>query len=251
MKLLIHIQIYHVYVKEKVLIIIISIKVCFIRIVFLVNISKILGEKKLRDRSNTKQSLVENSSSFHEKNSSVSRINILTAYYTNILLPKFRILNALPSKVHKCSQQCVLLAEENFCSNKISTNPFLLPFECNWSIVDSKPRGYRTPCRRILYSLDDIEQYLHQTQSKLSIKFFIDGVLTRFKPPIDDYDKQFLIINDLSNGQENVKISVYNDIDNDKPDNFIYITKIRPIDNRISAALNDTNMTSCCDCIDK
>ena len=31
----------------------------------------------------------------------------------------------------------------------------------------------------------------------------------------------------------------------------MYITQIRPIDNRIAAALNDTNMTSCCDCTDK
>jgi hypothetical protein len=161
------------------------------------------------------------------------------------------MLNALPSTVHKCDRQCVLSSEEMFSPNKIQTNPFLLPFECNWSIVDSKPRGYRTPCRRILYSLDDIEQYLYRTQSKLSIKFFVDGVLTRFQPIIDDYEKKYLILNDLSNGLENVQVSVYNDVDNTKPDNFTYITKIRPIDNRISAAFNDTNTTSCCDCIDK
>ncbi|CAF3953972.1 unnamed protein product [Rotaria sordida] len=214
------------------------------------------GGKKLRDESNTKQTSIQHQSSIssssisNEKTSTISRNNIVTTYYTNILLPKFRILNTLPSTSHKCSRQCVLIAEENFSPKKIQTNPFLLPFECNWSIVDSKPRGYRTPCRRTLYSLDDIEQYLYLTQSKLSIKFFVDGVLTRFKPSIDDYDKKFIILNDLSKGQENVEISVYNDTDNDKPDNFTYITKIQPIDNRISAALNDTNMTSCCDCTD-
>ncbi|CAF3646322.1 unnamed protein product [Rotaria sp. Silwood1] len=213
------------------------------------------GNKKFRDKSNTKQLSIQyqqmsSSSISKEQISTISRNNIVTTYYTNILLPKFRILNALPSITHKCSRQCVLIAEENFSPKKIQTNPFLLPFECNWSIVDSKPRGYKTPCRRILYSLDDIEQYLHLTQSKLSIKFFIDGVLTRFKPPIDDYDKKFIILNDLSKGQENVEISVYNDVDNDKPDNFTYITQIQPIDHRISAALNDTNSTSCCDCTD-
>ncbi|CAF5078932.1 unnamed protein product, partial [Rotaria sp. Silwood1] len=173
--------------------------------------------KKFRDKSNTKQLSIQyqqmsSSSISKEQISTISRNNIVTTYYTNILLPKFRILNALPSITHKCSRQCVLIAEENFSPKKIQTNPFLLPFECNWSIVDSKPRGYKTPCRRILYSLDDIEQYLHLTQSKLSIKFFIDGVLTRFKPPIDDYDKKFIILNDLSKGQENVEISVYNDV---------------------------------------
>ncbi|CAF3666050.1 unnamed protein product [Rotaria socialis] len=212
------------------------------------------GAKKLRDRSNTKQLSMQHQQSSSTSNEQLSittcRTNILTPYYTNILLPKFRMLNALPSISHKCSRQCVLSAEEHFSPRKIQTNPFLLPFECNWSIVDSKPRGYRTPCCQILYSLDDIEQYLYRTQSKLSIKFFIDGVLTRFQPSIDDYDKKFLILNDLSNGHENVKIPVYNDIDNDRPDNFNYITKIRPIDNRIAAALNDNNATSCCDCID-
>ncbi|CAF0878707.1 unnamed protein product [Adineta ricciae] len=204
------------------------------------------GGKKLRDRSNTRQLLL----SINDDVSLEAHQNILTTYYTNILLPKFRALNALPSAVHKCGQQCVQSAEENFCPSRIRYNPFLLPFECQWSVVDSKPRGYRTPCRRTLYSLDDIEQYLYRTQSKLSIKYFVDGVLTRFKPPIDNQDRNCILSDDLSNGQENVQVSVYNDIDNEKPDNFVYITKIQPIDSRIAAALNDTNMTSCCDCTD-
>ncbi|UJR10001.1 hypothetical protein I4U23_014224 [Adineta vaga] len=202
--------------------------------------------KKLRDRSNTKQPIL----SSNDDLSSATRHNIVTAYYTNVLFPKFRVLNTLPSTVHKCGRRCVISAEETFCPSKIRTNPFLLPFDCRWSIVDSKPRGYRTPCCRTLYSLDDIEQYLYRTQSKLSIKYFVDGVLTRFKPPIDDYEKKSILLEDLSNGQENVQVSVYNDIDNNKPDKFVYITKIRPIDNRIAAAYNDTNMTSCCDCTD-
>lgn len=187
----------------------------------------------------------------HDDSSLTSRTNLLTAYYTNILLPKFRVLNSLPSSVHKCSQQCVAFAEEAFSSNHIQGNPFLLPFECHWSIVDSKPRGYRTPCRRTLYSLDDIDQYLYQTKSKLSIKFFVDGVLNRFQPPMDAFDRQFLLNADLSNGEENVTISVYNDADDERPSAFVYVTKVRPIDQRIAAALYDTNATTCCDCTDK
>jgi hypothetical protein len=82
---------------------------------------------------------------------------MLTVYYTSILLPKFRVLNSLPYTGHKCCRQCVLLAEERFVGDKIHTNPFILPFECKWSIIDGKPRGYRTPCRRTFYSLDDIK----------------------------------------------------------------------------------------------
>lgn len=191
------------------------------------------------------------SSSSSDEIFSTSRANMLTAYYTDILLPKFRILNSIPYIVHKCTQECILSAEENFHPDKIHTNPFLIPFECQWSIIDTKPRGHRTPCHRTLYSLDDIEKYLYRTDSKLSIKFFIDELLIRFQPSIEKFNKKFIIINDLSNGLENIQISVYNDINDDRPDNFTYITQLRPFDLRISSTLNDTNMTTCCDCIDK
>jgi len=176
---------------------------------------------------------------------------MLTAYYTDILLPKFRILNSIPYIGHKCNKQCVLLSEENFYPDNIHRNPFLIPFECQWSIIDGKQRGYRTPCHRTFYSLDDIEKYLYNTESKLSIKFFIDDLITRFTPTTDKFDKKFIIIDDLSNGLENIQISVYNDINDDRPDNFTYVTEIRPFDQRIYAAFNDTNMTTCCTCIDK
>jgi hypothetical protein len=213
----------------------------------------VLGRKKLRDRSNTKQFQLtqRQSSSSSDETFSTSRRNMLTTYYTDILLPKFRILNNLPHIPHKCTRQCVLLAEENLCLNPISINPFLLPFECNWSIIDSRPRGYRTPCHRAFYSLDDIEKYLYRTESKLSIKFFLDDLLTRFTPAMDNFNEKYLLMDDLSHGLENISICVYNDLNDDKPDDFTYITQIRPFDHRISAAFNDTNMSSCCDCIDK
>ncbi|CAF3905767.1 unnamed protein product, partial [Rotaria sp. Silwood1] len=173
--------------------------------------------KKFRDKSNTKQLSIQyqqmsSSSISKEQISTISRNNIVTTYYTNILLPKFRILNALPSITHKCSRQCVLIAEENFSPKKIQTNPFLLPFEYQWSIVDGKPRGYRTPCRRIFYTLDEIEKYLFRTESKLSIKFFIDDLVTRFTPAIEKLDRKSIIVDDLSNSHELIEISLYNDI---------------------------------------
>lgn len=176
---------------------------------------------------------------------------MLTTYYTSILRPKFHHLNQLPHIGHQCSEQCVLSAEENFHLDRIPTNPFLLPFDYQWSIIDGRPRGYRTPCRRTLYTFEEIEHYLYQTKSKLSIRYFVDDLVTRFAPTLDAVDAKFLLINDLSHGLENLPISVYNDVDQDKPDQFTYITQIRPFDHRISAALNDTNSTSCCDCLDK
>ncbi|CAF0959126.1 unnamed protein product [Adineta steineri] len=213
------------------------------------------GTKKLRDRSNTQrltmpQRLYSSSSDDTQPPVASSRANMLTVYYTSILLPKFRILNNIPYIVHNCSQQCILSVEKNFLPNKIHINPYLLPFECQWSIIDGKPRGYRTPCHRTFYSLDDIEKYLYRTDSQLSIKFFIDDLLTRFTPAIDTFDRKFIINNDLSNGQENILISVFNDIDNDKPDNFTYVTETHSFDNEIYAQYKDSSKTSCCNCTD-
>ena len=135
--------------------------------------------------------------------------------------------------------------------NPISVNPFLLPFECKWSIIDGRPRGYRTPCHRTFYSLDDIEKYLFRTDSKLSIKFFVDDLMTRFTPAMGTFEEKYFRTKDLSRGLENVLIAVYNDLNDEQPDDFNYITQIRPFDHRIAAAFNDTNMSSCCDCTDK
>jgi hypothetical protein len=176
---------------------------------------------------------------------------MLTIYYTSVLLPKFRVLNSFPYTKHQCDHTCVERVEERFSPMTIHTNPFLLPFECKWSILDGKPRGYRAPCRRTFYSLDDIERYLLTTNSKLSIKFFVDDLLTRFTPSIDNFSRQCFVMIDLAQGNERVQVPVYNDIDNDLPEQFTYITEIRPFNHRIKAALNDSNMTSCCDCTDK
>ena len=212
------------------------------------------GIKRLRDRSSAKQPQIQQrkSSSSSDDTPAVSRANMLTAYYTNILLPKFRVLNSLPYTSHQCGRLCVQLAEERFSPARIDNNPFLLPFECKWSIIDGKPRGYRTPCRRTLLSLEDVERYLYRTESKLSIKFFVDDLVTRFAPSCTDkYERKFLVTADLSDGQERVRVPVYNDLDTDRPDKFTYITEVRPFNHRIHAALNDSNMTSCCDCTDK
>lgn len=226
---------------------------CYARLVANNEICLISGKKKLRDRSNTKQLAIPERqlSSSSDETHTTSRANMLTAYYTDILLPKFRLLNNISYVQHKCDSRCVLLAEERFHPTRLHTNPFLLPFECQWSILDGKPRGYRTPCHRTFYSLDDIEKYLFRTNSKLSIKFFVEDLVTRFAPALDKFDKKFIINKDLSNGQENNPIPVYNDLNDDKPNHFTYVTQIRPFDNQIYTAFNDTSMTSCCSCTDK
>lgn len=118
-------------------------------------------------------------------------------------------------------------------------------------MIDGKRRSYRSPCRRVFSSFDAIEQYLFQTNSKLSIKYFVDDSVTRFAPSTANVERQFLLIDDLSNGLERVPVPVYNDVNQRQPEPFTYITEVRPYNHRIRAALNDTNMTSCCDCTDK
>lgn len=213
----------------------------------------VLGQKKLRDRSNTKLFPLtkQHLSPAQDETLASSRANMLNAFYTEILLPKFRLLNNLPYQIHKCSPQCVLPVEEHLRLNRILLNPFLLPFECQWAIVDGKPRGYRTPCHRTLYSLDEIEKYLFRTDSKLSVKFFIDDLVTRFTPSIDHLEKKFILNDDLSNGLDTIAVPVYNDLTLDQPDQFTYVTTIRPYDREIACAFTDRSLTTCCNCTDK
>lgn len=209
-------------------------------------VNELLNQKKFRDRSNTKLAITND-----DLTSSSSRANMLTGYYIDVLLPKFRLRNSIPYEPHKCSFECVSKSEENLRLHRILINPFLIPFECQWSIVDGKPRGYRTPCHRTFYSLDEIEKYLYRTESKLSIKFFLDDLLTRFTPSINQFDRNSFVLNDLSNGLETIRVPVYNDLSSDRPDQFTYVTDIRPFDQDISQAYNDRTLTTCCNCIDK
>ncbi len=105
---------------------------------------------------------------------------------------------------------------------------------------------YRSPCGRSLLTLDEIEDYLFQTNSKLTIKYFIDDRVTHLQSSIE-YDSTYILNDDITQGNEHVKIPVYNEINSNHPDSFLYGTETR---SKITF-LNDTTAMTCCSCTDK
>ncbi len=105
---------------------------------------------------------------------------------------------------------------------------------------------YRSPCGRSFLTLDEIEEYLLKTNSKLTIKFFVDDRSTHIEPSIE-YNPAYILDKDITQGKECVKISVYNENNSNLPESFIYGTEIR------SKLIfrNDSSTTTCCSCTDK
>ncbi|CAF0786002.1 unnamed protein product [Rotaria sordida] len=178
-------------------------------------------------------------------------------------------IRSFPSNVyqsHQCSPHCVLTAEENFIPNCIIQNPYTLPFSCGWKYfhIDryakdrfkKKPSTrktissrsnylYRSPCGRSFLTLDEIEQYLLQTNSKLTIKFFVDDRTTRLESCIK-YESKYILYDDITQEKEYVRIPVYNENNSNLPESFIYGTETR---SKLIFS-NDTTTMTCCSCTD-
>jgi hypothetical protein len=85
-----------------------------------------------------------------------------------------------------------------------------------------------------------------QTNSKLTIKLFIDDRSTHLQSSIT-YDSQYILNEDITQGKEYVQISVYNEINTNLPESFLYGTETR------SKLIfrNETTTMTCCSCPDK
>jgi hypothetical protein len=106
---------------------------------------------------------------------------------------------------------------------------------------------YRSPCGRSFLTLDEIEEYLLKTNSKLTIKFFVDDRSTHLESSIE-YDPSYILNDDITQGKECVKISVYNDNDSNLPESFIYGTETR---SKLIFPNDTTTTMTCCSCTDK
>ena len=91
-----------------------------------------------------------------------------------------------------------------------------------------------------------VDQYLHQTKSKLSIDLFIFDSTINLKQSFSTDGR--LITSDISDGQENVPICAVNEVDDDLPANFTYRVERTPVEN-VPLVLNEPTMT-CCSCTD-
>ncbi|CAF1263192.1 unnamed protein product [Rotaria magnacalcarata] len=167
---------------------------------------------------------------------------------------------------HRCSRYCVLTAEENFTPHYITKNPYTLPLSCGWTYfhIDRHGEGqfkkkpstrkklpshstylYRSPCGRSFLTLEEIEEYLFQTDSKLTIKYFVNDRVIRLESCLE-YNSRYILNEDLSQGKEHVKIPIYNENNLELPEEFTYVTQTC---SKLKIS-NDTATMTCCSCTD-
>ena len=105
---------------------------------------------------------------------------------------------------------------------------------------------YRSPCGRSLLTLDEVQDYLLTTNSKLTIKFFIEDRATSLNSSFP-YDETYVLHSDISEGKERVRISVYNENHPTLPEPFVYGT-----DTHWQFSPTDIESTmTCCSCTDE
>ncbi|CAF1242081.1 unnamed protein product [Adineta ricciae] len=162
---------------------------------------------------------------------------------------------------HYCSSKCVMQAEKYFAQLPRTMNPYLKPVACQWTILetirirkanDVRVKNtrpiliYRAPCGRKFLNETQVDNYLTETKSKLSIELFVFDSLVNIKQWYCSDGK--LITSDISNGQENVPISAVNEVDEERPNTFTYRVERTPVEG-VNMVLNEPTMT-CCSCTD-
>lgn len=199
----------------------------------------------------------------HQTNSS-ARIIVNPLFLE--LADKFLLHYAYEFHPHTCSHKCVVYAEKNFHQLPRSMNPFLKPFACHWTMLDNvrvRKAGdvrlkvnrsvfiYCAPCGRKLFSQAQIDNYLHETKSKLTIELFVLDNKVNLRQHYSPDGK--ILDPDISNGQENVPISVANEVDKEpgkieEPSAFTYRVERTPVAG-VDMVINEPTMT-CCTCTD-
>ena len=91
-----------------------------------------------------------------------------------------------------------------------------------------------------------VDHYLHETKSQLSIELFVFDSLVNIKQSYCSSGR--MISSDISDGQENVPISAVNEVDDDKPSAFTYRVERTPVEG-VKMVTNEPTMT-CCSCTD-
>ncbi|CAF0924710.1 unnamed protein product [Rotaria sordida] len=162
---------------------------------------------------------------------------------------------------HYCSNKCVLYGEKYLNQLSRTMNPFLKPIACQWTILEtvrikkandirvknSRPIIiYCSPCGRKLFNESQVDNYLHLTNSKLSIELFVFDSLVNIRQSYCSDGK--IISSDISDGQENVPIIAVNEVNNDIPNTFTYRVERTPVKG-VNMIVNEPTMT-CCSCTD-
>ncbi|XP_076063214.1 histone-lysine N-methyltransferase eggless-like isoform X2 [Oratosquilla oratoria] len=158
---------------------------------------------------------------------------------------------------HLCSKSCIVSSVGSMNEYK-GKSPLAFPIYYNWrrQVVKCRHsrRGfaqtrvfYVAPCGRRLRSIEEVLKYLRKTRSVLEIDCF------SFEKGVDisnywEPSKKLMWKEDISCGEENVKISCVNSLDEHAPPLLIYSSVRLPTS---SVRLNlDPGFLVCCDCED-
>lgn len=163
----------------------------------------------------------------------------------------------IPFKPHPCTNACVVKWENRFADVK-AVNPLLIPVLLGWqrhignisknpTTMTKKFIRYVSPCGRMLRSTSEIDHFLYLTNSKLTIDMFTTDSYIHTDREFEANAKN-LKVDDISNGQENVPISVVNCVDQKKPEDFIYSANRIPLEG--VPLKTDSILMEGCNCID-
>ena len=135
---------------------------------------------------------------------------------------------------------------ERGAREELATHPHLLGAMSVICRARCSSRSARLSGGRKLCNETQVDQYLDETKSKLSIELFVFDSLINLKHSYCTDGK--VLSEDISNGQENVPIMAVNEVDDDQPSAFTYRVERKPVAG-VHMVIDEPTMT-CCSCTD-
>ncbi|XP_068203468.1 histone-lysine N-methyltransferase eggless-like isoform X1 [Palaemon carinicauda] len=156
---------------------------------------------------------------------------------------------------HVCCSKCLRQGGNSMLEHK-DVSPLLHPIIQGWSrlVVKQKRKAitkneiyYVTPCGLRLRNIEEVSRYIVNTESNLEIDCFTFETGIEISHEWEPF-KKILFIEDITDGEENVKISCVNSLDDIAPIKLLYSNVRLPTEH---VPLNlDQGFLVCCDCLD-
>lgn len=156
---------------------------------------------------------------------------------------------------HTCCSRCLGREGDSMLKHK-DVSPMLYPILQGWNRIVAKQRRktvtkneifYVAPCGRRLRNVDDVFRYIVDTESNLEIDCFTFEMGINVSLEWEPF-KRIYFAEDMSKGEENVKITCVNSLDDTGPLPLNYCNVRLPTEH---VPLNlDQDFLICCDCTD-
>ncbi|KAF6206857.1 hypothetical protein GE061_018093 [Apolygus lucorum] len=174
------------------------------------------------------------------RGSAKKNVNVLTILPPNTLIPR-------QFSAHQCSVACVVCVRYDPVKCKgvgLLAIPSIVGFERK---VYANQVKYLSPCGVILSNIQHVLEYLSVTLIPLTLDMFTFSLKINIFAEWVGFP-QYIVMDDVSFGVENIPIPCVNDIDSDVPCLMSYITERRPQDGVFID--QDPGFLISCDCED-